>query len=228
MERDLNSILSYLEHLSMNNERDRFHEEKNQKRYQESRKDFVWIVEHLYEKIWIFDKTLPWVETKNMIFRINRDVRFSKDKSPYKNNFWASMTRDWWKKSPYSWYYFHLQPWNHSFIAWWLHWPDKEIVDGLRLQLEYHWDKFNKVITNKKFKKEYGGLLWRSLVRPPRWYNQDTPYLNLIKMKDWYVVKYFKDSEVIQNNFLDSVLASAKILFPFNKCINNLLEDVIT
>jgi len=219
-------ILSYLEQLSLNNEKERFHDEDNQRRYQDMRKEYKSLVEYFLEEIQKFDETLTNIEMKQVIFRINRDVRFSKDKSPYKNNFGASLTRDWWKKSPYSWYYFHLQPWNNSFIWWWLWRPDKNVTDAVRLHLEYHWGDFSKIISKPSFKKIFREIQWRSLVRPPRWYTVDTPHLELIKMKDWFVVKHFKDNEILAEDFPKKFLKYAKELAPYNKFLNWIVEDL--
>lgn len=219
-------ILWYLEQLSINNERERFHEEDNQALYQACRKEFVDFVEKVHTGIQSFDKTMHNVETKQMIFRINRDVRFSKDKSPYKSNFGASITRDWWKKSPYSWYYIHLQPWNYSFVWSWLYWPSKEVTEAFRLHLEYHGDQFEKILKKKAFIWTCKELMGRSLVRPPRGYKVDTPYLNYIKMKDWYVCRYFKDEEVCSWDFYEKVMETTKIMYPFTDFINTPIEDL--
>ena len=127
------SALSFLEHLALNNHKDRFHEHRDL--YDVTKWEFLDFIEKLTEKISRFDPFVTNLDPKKAMFRINRDIRFSKDKSPYKPNLWAVITK-WWRKSPYAAYYIHIHPGNNSFIGGWLYRPDTEVVAVVKLPQE--------------------------------------------------------------------------------------------
>jgi len=220
-------LLNYLEKLSLHNEKERFHDPENQDRYQEKRKEFKVFVEEF--RNWIADRCDPKiadVELKNMIFRINRDVRFSKDKSPYKNNFWASLTKEWWKKSPYAWWYLHLQPWNKSFVWWGLYGVPKDTMEVVRDKFERDGKLFDAIVSDKDFQKYYEVVRWNELKTYPRNRSVDAPNLKRVRKKARYAICEFKDSEVVQKGFMEKCLNAAEALTAMNEFLNDGVEDL--
>ncbi|HZW70528.1 MAG TPA: DUF2461 domain-containing protein, partial [Hanamia sp.] len=128
------STLSFLKSLKKNNNKPWF--DANREKYLETRNNFEQFVALLLQKMILFDEDLKELEYKNCLFRINRDVRFSKDKTPYKINFSASFNKGG-KKSIYAGYYLHVQPGDNSFIGGGLWRPEPEQLKKVRQEIDY-------------------------------------------------------------------------------------------
>jgi uncharacterized protein (TIGR02453 family) len=125
-------------------------------------------VEQLIIDMQKIDPNLNWIIPKDCIYRFNKDLRFSPDKShPYKLHFWAFLC-SWWRKSSLPWYYIHIQPWDNSMIGWWSRCPSKEEVNRIRLHILKNWDEWNDIIGNSIFKKYYWEVEWKDNVLAER------------------------------------------------------------
>ena len=218
------STLSFLEELSLNNNKERFHEHRP--KYDHAKQEFLAFVEQAAEKLNAIDPRIDAIDPKKAMFRINRDIRFSKDKSPYKNNFGANIAPGW-RKSPFAAYYIHLCPWNNSFIGWWVYRPESIVVTSIRNHIWKHPKKFQKILSQPSFIETFERPLWQTLKRPPRGFDKDHVAIDYIKMKDWYVLHWLKDSEVIHTNFLERIIHMFEIVYEYNAFLNEAIDDVI-
>ena len=128
-------ILTFLQQLESHNSKEWMDDHRAQ--YQTARQSFIDLTTHLLEKLSVDDEGLQGLDPKKCIFRINRDIRFSKDKSPYKNNFGAAMAEGG-RNSGNPVYYLHVQPQNESFIAGGLYQPSSDVLSKVRQEIDYN------------------------------------------------------------------------------------------
>jgi len=211
------STLKFLSALKKNNNRDWFL--ANKKEYEAAKKDFIDLAQQLITGITTFDKKIAGLEAKNCVFRINRDVRFSNDKSPYKTNMGANM-RPGGKKSPAAGYYFHIEP-GESFLAGGMFMPEPEKLKAVREDIIYDPNTFKKIIGSKEFKKHYSKL-WDEgkLKTAPKGFDKEHPDIDLVKFKSYIVVKNLSDKEVMDKNLVKKALEAYKALKPMNDFLN--------
>ena len=210
--------LKFLKDLAKHNNREWF--EKNKARYIECKDEFEVFVSGLLDDMIEFDDSLAGLNPKKLIFRIYRDVRFSKDKSPYKKNFSAAFSSEG-KGLGTPGYYFHIQPGNESFIGIGLFQPVPENLAKIRQEIDYNGDELKKIFKERKFKKNYAKF-WDEdkLKTMPKGYPKDHPHIEWLKLKSFIVVHNFKDADVTSKNFktkLVEVLKSGKPLNDFLK-----------
>ena len=211
------SSLKFLSTLKKNNNRDWF--QANKKEYDAAKKDFIDYVQKLIAGISTFDKKVSGLEAKNCVFRINRDVRFSHDKSPYKTNMGANISPGG-KKSPAAGYYFHVEP-GGSFIAGGMFQPEPDKLKAVREDIIYDPDDFKKIIGSKEFKKHYSKL-WDEgkLKTAPKGFDKEHPDIDLVKYKSYIAVKNLSDKEVLDKNLVKNALEAFKALKPMNDFLN--------
>lgn len=220
----MKDILDFLEQLQTNNNRKWF--QANQVAYKKAKEQFTQLVIDIRDRLVSFDENIDSdLRPHDMIFKINRDIRFSKDRTPYKISLSASITRDGGKKSPYGWYYVSIQPWNHSSIWWWLHYPKTETVKSMRQLIDNNEKERKSVISQKDFRDSFGDLQWRSLTRNPRWYNDSDTFIKDIRRKDRFVMREFSDTEVLSDTFLDTITQHFRNLTPFVGFVNNAIIE---
>jgi len=218
----MKEILKFLSNLSENNNRDWM--TKNKKSYEQSKMEFEKIVQQIINDISQFDDQIENMEAKKCTFRLNRDVRFSKDKSPYKVNFGAAIQRGG-KKSQFATYYLHIQPGDQSFLAAGLYMPMPDVLFNIRQEIDYQLDEFNKILTNKSLVNRFGGLKGDKLSRPPKGFEPSSSAVEHLKHKSFILVRDLKDKEVLDSNFLNSVISDFKLVMPFNHFLNRPLIE---
>lgn len=211
---DFSHILKFLKALAKNNDRVWF--EKNKTKYITSKEDFDEFLAKLLSELTKFDKSLTGLNPKKLSFRIYRDVRFSKDKSPYKNNMGAGFSPGG-KMIQEPGYYLHIQPGNKSFVAGGLYMPDSSHLAKIRQEIDFNYKAFEKVLKNKKFKAWFAGLDdFDKLKTAPKGYPKDHPHLDLLKHKSFIVSHYFTDKEVQDKKFIKNVVEGCKAVKPLN------------
>ena len=146
------STLKFLRGLKRNNNKPWF--DKNRAAYDDAKSDFEMFIQSVIDEHSKNDSDLKDLVAKKCLFRINRDIRFSKDKSPYKTNFGASMDRGG-RKSGWAGYYFHLQP-GESFAGGGIWMPNPDVVKKIRQEIDYCFDEFSGIMNAKKFKSIFG------------------------------------------------------------------------
>ena len=217
---EFQNVLHFLEELKKNNNREWFNENKNS--YLAAKEEFDEIVGFLIKEIAKFDSGVASLQAKNCVFRIYRDVRFSKDKSPYKINFGAAFNKGG-KKNPVGTYYIHIEPGN-SFVGGGMWMPPGDILKKVRSEIYYNAEEFKKILSNNKFKSTYGELMEEKLKRPPQGFPADFPDVELLKYKSFVVGKNFGSDDVLQDGFIESVPALFKVLQPLNMFLDRALD----
>jgi uncharacterized protein (TIGR02453 family) len=220
-----NSTLKFLKDLGRNNNKEWF--DANRKKYEVARQDFIELADEIIKGFCKKDKDFEQLEGRKCLFRINRDIRFSKDKSPYKTNFGASFERGG-RISPWAGYYLHIQPGNKSFAAGGVWQPETDKVKKIRQEIDYNWDEFKKIISAKKFVSTFDDLektKETSLSREPKGYEKDNPAIDYIKLKSWIVSAPFTDAEVTDKNLVKKILASFEAMKPMIDFINHALSE---
>lgn len=214
--------LQFLNNLKKNNNKPWF--DANRKQYETARSDFQSLVEKLIASIGAFDTPIGQLEAKKCVFRINRDVRFSKDKRPYKNNF-ACYFNFAGKKGNGAGYYLHIEPGN-SMAAGGIWMPESSVLAGIRQEIDYNFKTWKKVIENKKFKTTFSDGLKseNSLVRAPKGYDENNPAIKYLKMKSFIVTKPIADKVLLDKIIVNEVANTFKTVQPFIDFINTSLH----
>ncbi len=216
------STLKFLKNLQKNNNRPWF--EKNRTKYEEAKTDFQSFIEKLIPSMAGFDPTLLSQLAKNCIFRINRDVRFSKDKSPYKNHLSAYFNKDG-KKGLGAGYYIHIEP-GKSFAAAGIWVPEPADLAKVRQEIDYNLDEWKKILNNAVFKRNFkDGLdLSNTLSRPPKGYDEENPAIGFIKLKSFVVRGKLSDEQVQGKGFLKDVVKVLEAAHPMVKFLNTAID----
>ena len=154
--------------------------------------------------------TIDLVELMNLhdkienykIFRIYRDIRFSKNKTPYKNNFGISLVRE--KPQLRGGYYLHIKP-SDSFgaVGFWK--PEKSDLFRIRKEIELDGKEFSDVISSKLITRRWGHLIGDSLKTCPRGFSKDHEYISILRRKSFLFKKNYTDQEVISKDFIDKL-----------------------
>lgn len=211
---DFSKNFQFLKALAKNNNREWF--EKNKGTYLEAKETFDGFVAELLTSMIKFDGGLEGLNPKKLTFRIYRDVRFSKDKSPYKINMGATFSPGG-KLMTKPGYYFHCEPGNKSFVAGGLYMPAPADVAKVRQEIDYNGQKLEAIFKSSAFKKHYPGFdVFDQLKKAPKGYAPDHKYAEWLKLKSFIVTHYFKDTEVLHKDFQKSTLAAFKAMKPFN------------
>ncbi|HSN61556.1 MAG TPA: DUF2461 domain-containing protein [Ferruginibacter sp.] len=216
------NTLDFLKDLQKNNSKVWF--DANKKKYETARATFILSVEEMIAAIKTIDPEIENLTAKDCIFRINRDVRFSKNKSPYKNNMAAYFNRAG-KKGTGAGYYMHIEPGN-SFAAAGVWMPEKEELSKIRQEIDYNFDEWKKIIKNSVFKKNYEKGLDKtnSLVRPPKGYEEENRAIDFLKLKSFVVSKPFSDTELMSKTFISDLSKTFKAVKPLVDFINRSLD----
>jgi uncharacterized protein (TIGR02453 family) len=216
--------LKFLSQLKKNNNKPWFDAHRAQ--YEAAKIDFSNFIQLVIDAVQKSDTTITGLTSKECQFRINRDVRFSKDKRPYKENFGAFICRGG-KKSIYAGYYFHLAPGN-SFIGGGLWMPEPVNLKKVRQEIDYNWEEFQSILKNKNFKKIYGDLLKTgdvSLSRMPKGYEEDNPAIDYLKLKSLIAETRFADEELTKSSLHKKTVTAFEALQPFLNFINRSLDS---
>jgi uncharacterized protein (TIGR02453 family) len=219
-----NFTIKFLKDLKKNNNKAWF--DNNRKAYENAKSDFAAFVQQLIEKQGKKDKSITTLSAKDCMFRINRDIRFSKDKSPYKTNFGAFINKGG-KKSNLAGYYFHFEP-GQSFLGGGLYMPMPEDLRKVRQEIDYNFDHFKKLIGSKKFKSVYGDLDRSEeyvLSRVPKGYEPDNPAAEYLKLKSFVAIVNVKDADLTSKELLKKSLGAFDALQPVIEFLNAAVEE---
>lgn len=214
-------ILSFLADLAQNNTRDWMQEHK--KVYQQAKKDFEVLITDIIEEVAAFDPNIEGLTAKDCVFRLNRDIRFSKDKSPYKLNFGASITKGG-RKSHWAGYYLQIQPGGESFMAGGSYMPASENLAKIRQEIDYNADDFRKLLAADDFKKYFDELTGESVKTSPKGYSKDNPNIDLLRRKSFIMWHKITDKQVTSKNYKKLIVQVFQAMKPLNDFLNTAME----
>ena len=157
---------------------------------------------------------LDGVLPKDCIMRIYRDVRFSKDKSPYKTNFGAAIGAGG-KRSTKVPFFVHIQPGNRSALMAGLHSPSPEQLAKWRRSIDENPIPLTRILNGAEFKKVFGELWGEKLSRPPRGFAPDHPHAEMLKLKQFAAVHGVRDPDVLSSKFAEESARVLKAAMPF-------------
>lgn len=217
----MKEILSFLSDLKNNNNREWF--DLNRDRYQKAKTLFEEKVNLMIAEISHFDPSVGMPLAKDSIFRIFRDVRFSKDKLPYKTNFGAFIANGG-RKTARAGYYIHIEP-GASMVGGGIYMPEPDVVKKLRQEIYYNADGFKKLIEEKNFKKTFGKLAeFDKLKRPPKDFDATFPHVDLLMYKSYTVMHPLSDDVVLSDRFPQKVLEVCSTMKEFNHFLNKAFD----
>ncbi len=199
------SLFDFLNELTLNNNREWFLVNKGF--YQEELSCFKLFCDELFLKMESFDM----LEGKN-VFRIYRDIRFSKDKQPYKTHFSVGITRATkWRRGGY---YLHIQP-GESFIGGGFWAPEASDLKRIRQELAANATPLKMITKTPDFKKFFGEIQGEKLKTAPQSYPKNHENIELLKLKQFLLINKLKDEEVLADHFLEHVSETFKQMLPF-------------
>ena len=215
--------LQFFKDLVTNNNTEWMH--ANKKRYENFKKDYYQYIASVLAEMKPLDRTLEPLEVKNCTFRINRDIRFSKDKSPYKTNIgiWFTQNKNS-KNSPG--YYIHFEK-GRSFIAGGVWCPEPEELKKIRKEIEFFHDDLEKVVNEKTFKKEFKELTrddTNSLKNAPKGFDPNHPAIEFLKLKSYTASQKVDDKIFTEPDFSKKIAQKLIALKPMNDFLKRALE----
>ena len=211
------STFTFLKNIKKHNNRNWFN--ANKSIYVEQHEAVIHFADALIEQMNKYDK----IETpsgKKAVFRIYRDVRFSKDKSPYKTHFGMHMSRA--TKLLRGGYYFHIEP-GKCFVGGGFWGPTPEDLNHIRKQIALDPKPLRNIIKSKNFKKNFGKLEGEKLVNVPRGFEKDHPAADLLKHKQFLISKAIPEKVLLSKKGLDEVVKSFRAMRPFFDYMSDIL-----
>lgn len=216
------STIKFLTLLKKNNNKPWF--DLHRKEYESAKADFANFIQAVIDKYGKKDKSISLLKAKECMFRINRDIRFSKDKSPYKTNMGAYISGSG-KKSIYGGYYFHCEP-GQSFMGGGLWMPMPSELNKVRQEIDYNFNEFKKIINSKKFKSVYKDLSRSDeyvLTRVPKGYDPANPAAEYLKLKSFVALTKLKDTDLISGSLVNKTVDAFEALYPLIEFMNESL-----
>ncbi len=211
------STLDFLKKLKLNNNKDWF--EKNRKAYDVARADQLAFISEILKGMSKWEDRVKGIEPKKCTMRINRDIRFSKDKSPYKSSL-SFFIRP---SGANGGYYFHLEP-GATFIGGGLYGLEPVQIKAVRQEIDYNLDEFEKILNNKNFKKHFPVLKGDALQNAPKDYPKDHPGIEYLKHKDFIISEKLEDKELVAADLIKKAGEIYKTMQPFMLFMDRALE----
>jgi uncharacterized protein (TIGR02453 family) len=216
--------IKFLKDLKKNNNKPWF--DKNRPVYENAKADFAGLIQKVIDQHGKKDESIKTLAAKDCLFRINRDVRFAKDKSPYKTNFGASINMGGRKAEHSAGYYFHLEPGN-SFAGGGIWMPMPDELKKVRQEIDYNLAEFKKIVGSKKFKSVYGDLSRSdeyTLSRVPKGYEPDNPAADYLKLKSYVAMVKLSDADLESKELVKKTVAAFEALQPLITFVNETLR----
>lgn len=210
----------FLKQLKQNNNKEWM--DAHRKEYEAAKQDFETFVTAILDGLGAFEPLFKDIPAKQCVFRINRDIRFSQDKSPYKSNFGAHFTIGG-KKSPHAGFYFHLEP-GAAFIGGGSWMPPADMLKNIRQEIDYDLAAFEKIIHQKDFKKLYPRIDGEQLKKAPVGYDPANPAIEYLRYKSFTVGCPVSDEALLDKGLVKQTVQSYKVMKPFIDFLNRAVE----
>jgi len=216
----MKDILYFLRQLCVHNNREWFN--ANRSLYNQQKEEFEKIVARLISEISKFDSSVSHLSPKDCTYRINRDIRFSNDKTPYKNHFGAFIAPGG-KKACTGGYYLHIEP-DNSLLAGGIYMPPPDILLRLRTVIYEKPKEFVEIIEHPDFEKTFGKLDGDKLKSAPKGFPKNFEHLDLIKFKNYSVSTSLSDDDIESVDIENRIIEVFKMLKDFNIFLNKALD----
>lgn len=210
------ATFKFLSSLEINNNREWFNE--NKPLYLEAKANFENVVNEIIVDVADFDESVERLDAKNCIFRIYKDTRFSKDKTPYKTNIGASLVEKGPKTLNHAGYYIHLEN-GKSFLAGGVYMTEPKNLKAIREAISSDGETFLKILNKKSF-KDILELQGTKLVKVPQGFDKENPMGDYLKFKQFTVFHPLSDKEVLDKNFVKNTVKVLMEIYPFNRFLN--------
>ncbi|MCF8308633.1 MAG: DUF2461 domain-containing protein [Bacteroidales bacterium] len=218
----LSTTLQFLKQLRHNNNREWF--ERNRKLYEASQKELQDFLDDLIPRLGDIDFTIGVQKGKDCMFRIHRDLRFTKDKTPYKN-YRDAIIKPGGRKSPYAGYYLHIEDGN-SFIGGGMYKPQKANLDAVRNKIYFEHEDFRAILNSDIFRDYFGSPDPSfKLKRMPVGYSEEHPAADLLKYKSFIVLYPLEDEDLLDDDLTDVTLEVFQTMKPFNRFFNEAIDE---
>lgn len=219
------ATLDFLTELRQNNNKEWF--DKNRKRYEAVKADYLSLAGNILEAMKKVDASLDMTNAKDCIFRINRDIRFSADKSPYKTNLGIALHPGS-KKFNLAAYYVHLEPGGASFTGGGMWMPEAPLLASIRREIHNFYPDLRDILEEPVFKKTFGTLdveEGQKLSRPPKGYTDDDPAVEYLKLKSFTASAALPEDIMTTDKFVPHVIKTLSALKPFIGFLNRGLRS---
>jgi len=217
--------LKFLKDLKVNNSKEWLDESRE--KYELAKNDILALTAELITSISGIDKTISvaHLDPKKCITRLNRDLRFAKDKTPYKTDYYIVVNKNG-KNSPAAFYYLHIEPAN-CFVGGGVYNPQPEQLKKIRQEIDYSLDEWTAMISNKIFKKTFPSGINNSgvLSRTPKEFDEASPASEFLKMKGFYTMEQLTDKEMISSDTLSKIVSYFKTTKPLVDFLNRAIEN---
>lgn len=221
---DMEHVLPFLKKLKKNNNKVWF--DANRSSYEAVKKEAEQLVRDLVARFGRTEAAIAQLTPKDCMFRINRDVRFTKDKSPYKTNMGIALTSGG-KKSPLAGYYLHLEP-GASFVGGGLWMPQPPVLAAVRQEIDYQFSDLQSILRSARFRKQYGDLYKGDdvcLSRVPKGYEADNPAADYLRLKSFLAMHPLGDEELGSAKLANIVVNAFVALKPLVDFLNRAQEN---
>ncbi len=215
--------VDFLRALAANNHKEWFDAHRDQ--YQKAKDEYEHFVNLLIDRIRAFDPTIGQVTAKDCTYRIYRDIRFSPDKTPYKNYFGAYIAQGG-RKSMLGGYYFHVEPTadagylGHSMWAGGIYAPDPATLKAIRTDIYEHTEEYKKIISDAGFASAFRWFEGGILRTAPKGFPKDFADMKLIQRKDYTFSKNIDEKMLRSDQLLDKSIEVFRLMLPFNQFMN--------
>jgi uncharacterized protein (TIGR02453 family) len=215
-------LLVFLSDMTENNNRDWFNNNKD--KFLLLKAGFEKFIQSLIPEIYKIDPSIGPLEAKDCIFRIYRDVRFSKNKDPYKNHFGANISKGG-RKSKNAGYYIHLQA-GQSFLAAGAYMPEPEALKDIRYEIFEKNEKFRSIIDNKQFKNYFPKLEGEKLKTIPKGFPKEFEDIEFLKLKSFEIIHQISDNLLLSDDFDKYLLKVIEVAHPYNNFMNHIMDGI--
>lgn len=214
-------VIDFLTDLKANNNREWFAEHKDS--YVKAKDNFEAFISELIPQLSSLEEEFAHLKTKDTLFRIYRDVRFSPNKNPYKTQFSAYFCKGG-KNSELAGYYLHIEP-DNFFVGGGVYMPPADLLKKIRQEIDYNGEEFLQIVGDKAFKEKFGELTGEKLKTTPKGYSADNPSIEFLKMKGFVASCQFAKEQVLAPNFDEQLMHSFLAMKPLINFLNRAIED---
>jgi uncharacterized protein (TIGR02453 family) len=215
------STITFIQNIIENNNKPWF--DKNKQAYTAAKEDFETVVTSILAGLSEIEPLFKEQKAKDCIYRIFRDVRFSKDKTPYKGHFGAYFSTGG-RKSPGAGYYLHVEPGGKSFVGGGLWAPEGPLLKAVRQEIDYNFSEFTKIVEDKKFIKTFGKINGEQLKTLPQGYAADNSAIEYLKFKSFTAGHNLPDTELTSKKYIKTVLDVFSTIHPLIMFLNRSLS----